>query len=172
MMISEPKSLRSPVNANGAERNSLLANYGTKNDIESTSYGRYFYPPFLDKNKEKYEEESSSSETEPLTSLQIEYAKAIAKRECDYYLSGVTYPKSGYYVGRFDDNGAIYVYTDQVELKTKDEKQAMFLVFTPQADDFDLLTNITVHYLSVGNKVYTDDGYSDNFFSQLSNMGN
>jgi len=95
MMISEPKSLRSPVNANGAERNSLLANYGTKNDIESTSYGRYFYPLFLDKNKEKYEEESSSSETEPLTSLQIEYAK----RECDYYLSDVTYPKSGYYVG-------------------------------------------------------------------------
>jgi hypothetical protein len=99
MIISEPKSLQSSVNAYVAERNSLLANYGTKNDIESTSYGRYFYPPFLDKNKEKYEEESSSSETEPLTSLQIEYAKAIAKRECDYYLSGVTYPKSGYYVG-------------------------------------------------------------------------
>ncbi len=95
MIISEPKSLQSSVNAYVAERNSLLANYGTKNDIESTSYGRYFYPPFLDKNKEKYEEESSSSETEPLTSLQIEYAK----RECDYYLSGVTYPKSGYYVG-------------------------------------------------------------------------
>ena len=39
-------------------------------------------------------------------------------------------------------------------------------------EDFDLLSNITVHFLSAGNKVYVDDGYCDDFFSTLSQIGN
>ena len=128
-------------------------------------------PQTLASESSSEEDTEEAADSNSLSSLQIEYAKAIAQRECDKYLSGAKYPKSGYNVGRFDDKGSIYVYTDQVELKTLDEKQMLFFVFTPASEDFDLMTNVTVHYLSVGDKAYVDDGYSADFFNTLNQMG-
>lgn len=144
---------------------------GEKADIINGEYGRYFDMPFLDKNKELYTQDTTSS-SEPLTTLQMSYAWAIAKNECDKYLSGVTYPKADYIAVKFDKNGAIMVTSEQLEFKTRDEKQPLLFVFTPDKEDFDLLSNITVHFLSAGNKVYVDDGYCDDFFSTLSQIGN
>jgi hypothetical protein len=143
---------------------------GEKEDIINGEYGRYFDMPFLDKNKELYAKDTSSS-SEPLSTLQMEYAWAIAKRECDKYLSGVKYPKADYIAVKFDSDGAVMVMSEQIELKTKDEKQTMLFVFTPGNEDFDLLSNITVHYLSVAGKEYINDGYCDEFLSTLSQAG-
>lgn len=59
----------------------------------------------------------------------MEYAWAIAQRECDKYLSGVKYPKADYIAVKFDSDGAVMVMSEQIELKTKDEKQTMLFVF-------------------------------------------
>nr|WP_297707508.1 hypothetical protein [uncultured Butyrivibrio sp.] len=143
---------------------------GEKEDIINGEYGRYFDMPFLDKNKELYAQETLSS-SEPLTTLQMSYAWAIAKQECDKYLSGVNYPKADYVAVKFDSAGAVMVMSKQIELKSKDEKQTMLFVFTPGNEDFDLLSDITVHYLSVAGKEYINDDYCDDFFSSLSQVG-
>lgn len=67
-------------------------------------------------------------------------------------------------LANFDEDGAIIALTD-VTLSSGESGRAMFVI-TPIFDG-DKMTGATPHFISVGDTVYGDDGYSADFFATI-----
>lgn len=70
----------------------------------------------------------------------------------------------------FDDNGAVAAMTDVTDKSTKISQKAI-VIFTPTMEN-DKMTGGTPHYISVGDTVYGNDGYCDEFLTNLQNFLN
>lgn len=68
-------------------------------------------------------------------------------------------------IADFDENGAIMAITDITEKTTKISEKVI-IILTPEMDGDKMIGSIP-HYISVGNIVYGDDGYCDEFFSNI-----
>ena len=73
-------------------------------------------------------------------------------------------------IADFDENGAIMA-TTSVTDKSTNISQTAIVVLTPIMEG-DKMTGATPHFVSVGDTVYGDDGYCDEFFSNLEEFFN
>lgn len=69
-------------------------------------------------------------------------------------------------VADFDSDGAVMAMAD-VSLKSKGTVERAMIVFTPVLSADGKMTGATPHFVSVGDVVYGDDGYCDEFFSNM-----
>lgn len=74
---------------------------------------------------------------------------------------------------KFDDEGKI-IATTKYTFDNMSEKQDVMCVFTvgEDADKDGYVDSYKGHYLSIGNKVYLDDGSCDEFFENLESIAN
>ena len=68
-------------------------------------------------------------------------------------------------IAKFDENGAVIAITSVTEKSTNISYDAI-VVLTPNMDENEMLGG-TPHYVSVGNTIYVNDGYCDEFLSNV-----
>ena len=117
---------------------------------------------------EKVEEEETAKEEETdaygWTVHDKTQFQAIMQVESDKYLDDYKTPwaQDDWDFTKFDDEGNVMVTTDYT-LKDSSVKQPAMCVFLWNPDD----ETYILHYLSVGNMVFVDDGTCDDFFEGM-----
>lgn len=89
----------------------------------------------------------------------------IVEKMSDEYVANYKAPwgKDGWTFANFDDTGKI-VATTKYTFENADEKQDVFCVFARDGE------KMFGHYLSIGGKVYIDDGTCDDFFENIASL--
>ncbi len=112
----------------------------------------------------------NESENEFDTPFIEEYDNDIvvsSKMILDRFISGYKIPLAPqlWTIANFDEDGAVMAITNITD-KSTNLSQTALIVLTPIMED-DQMTGATPHYVSVGDTVYGDDGYCDEFFTNL-----
>lgn len=116
---------------------------------------------------------SVENETEiPFTEKYDNEIVASSKMILDRFISGykIALAPQLWTIADFDENGAVIAITNITD-KATDLSQTVIIVLTPIMES-DQMTGSTPHYVSVGDTVYGDDGYCDEFFSNLEEILN
>lgn len=128
-------------------------------------------------HSEESTESSEENQSENETDLPFieEYDNEIvvsSKMILERFISGYKIPLAPqlWTIANFDENGAIIAITNITD-DTTDQSQTAMVVLTPIMDG-DQMTGSTPHYVSVGDTVYGDDGYCDEFFSNVEEILN
>lgn len=122
-----------------------------------------------DNSTEKNETSDTASKTDANGWTDNDYAQfmMVTEKISDDYVSNYEAPwgKNDWSFAKFDDNGNIIANT-KYAFKNSNEKQDVICVFHLEGD------KIFGHYLSVGDKVYLNDGTCDEALNNLNEIVN
>lgn len=117
-------------------------------------------------SNEEYKAEQEKEKSEEIARQGIDLATAmtIVDKVSDNYIDDYkhSYSEDDWTVAKFDDQGAIMVSTDYT-LKDSSIKQPVTCIFTWNPDD----QSYEVHFLIIGDNIFINDGYADEFFEKL-----
>ena len=110
-------------------------------------------------------ENPTESEEEPFTEKYVTDIVVTSKMILEQFIANYEIPLATqlWTIAEFDEQGAIVALTNVTE-KSTDVSQKALVVFTPTMEN-DKYVGGTPHYVSVGDTIYGDDGYCDEFIS-------
>lgn len=167
--MSEPKlqsdNVRTVIGENGEN---ITGKYVKTSDINNSKFinGDFnFSFKTIEKKKKK-----SNAKKEKLIEKYDNEIVVNCKLLLDRFVSNYKIPLATqlWTIADFDDNGAVIAITDITEKSTGNKEKTM-IVLTPYIED-DKMTGAKPHYISIGDTIYGNDGYCDDFFSKIQDI--
>lgn len=121
----------------------------------------------LEQNEANENQTASNTTDEPFVEKYDNDIVVCAKMILERFISNYKIPLAPqlWTIADFDENGAVIAITNITE-KSTELSQQVIVVLTPTMDN-DEMTGGTPHYVSVGETVYGNDGYCDDFISNI-----
>lgn len=164
---------------NGGKQSENQTESTDDNELEQSEPHEEENPKSTDTEKTEKEHQEKNTEskraetTEPEESFVEKYdneSVVSAKMVLDRFVSNYDIPLAPqlWTIADFDDKGAVIAMAD-IE-NPSGQTENTIVVLTPIMED-DKMTGSTPHYVSVGSTVYGDDGYCNDVFDKIENIG-
>ncbi len=167
--MSEPKfqsdNVRAAIGENGEN---ITGKYVKTSDINNSKFINGDFN-FSFKTTEKKKKKSNSKKEKLIKKYDNEIV-VNCKLLLDRFVSNYKIPLATqlWTIVNFDDKGAVMAITDITEKSTGNKEKTM-IVLTPYIEN-DEMTGAKPHYVSIGDTVYGNDGYCDDFFSKIQDI--